>query len=289
MAKTPAPAKTPTVAIARVLRGLGLKQGSDFTVKGEYKCGQRTSTYVLVTGVNARQVAANNADLIEQLSAEAGFTFNVSVYFSPGGSVWVGVATTGERVRQTHFLSPIGRTTNTATEAPKVTPVETVEAPKSASHFTRTEDGTTTPVTAREALDEINGCMIGDLKKTVRTMYGSGGNYVIEYRDGRKVRLTRVDGDMPAPAPIAPPVATGDVIETVSSTRALVTLSDGRSYIVDTRVVRSWQGKPVRAFTEYWTERDGKDFGATRVANEAMKPKTVGGRIWAQLVAAGIA
>ena len=119
MTKTLAPAKTPGVAIARVLRGLGLKQGSDFRVKGEYKGGERIGTRVAAFSRTATQTVADNADSIEQLAAEAGYHFNVSVYFTPSGTVWVHVANYGQRTRQTHFLSTSGRTTNTATEAPQ--------------------------------------------------------------------------------------------------------------------------------------------------------------------------
>lgn len=112
MPKILAPAKTPGVAIARVLRGLGLKQGSDFRVKGEYKNGERTGTRVVVLGRSVNQTVADNANLIEQQAAEAGFPFNVSVYFTPSGIMWVHVANYGKRTRQTHFLSPVGRTEN---------------------------------------------------------------------------------------------------------------------------------------------------------------------------------
>lgn len=105
MAKNQTPAKTPGVAIARVLRGLGLKQGLDFGVRGEWKNGERVGTRVAVFGRPANQLVADNADLIEQLSGDAGFHFNVSVYFTASGSVWVHVGNYGKKTRQTHFLS----------------------------------------------------------------------------------------------------------------------------------------------------------------------------------------
>lgn len=119
MAKATTPAKTPTVAIARALRSVGLKQGDDFRVKGEYAAGMRVGTVAVIRSAKANQTVADNADLIEQRTADEGFHVNVSIHFSPGGSVWVWVSNIGERTRQTHFLSPIGRTTNTATEAPQ--------------------------------------------------------------------------------------------------------------------------------------------------------------------------
>lgn len=125
MTKTIAPAKTPGVAIARVLRSLGLKQGNDFRVRGEYKHGERVGTVAAVSGGAANQTVADNADRIEQLAAETGFQFHVSIYFTPSGTVWVWVANFGQRTRQTHFLSPSGRTENTAEAAP-----EPAEQPK---------------------------------------------------------------------------------------------------------------------------------------------------------------
>ncbi len=105
MTKNQAPAKTPGVAIARVLRGLGLKQGLDFGVRAVRKNGERIGTRVAVFGRPANQTVADNADKIEQLAGDAGFHFNVSVYFTPSGIVWVHVGNYGEKTRQTHFLS----------------------------------------------------------------------------------------------------------------------------------------------------------------------------------------
>lgn len=64
------------------------------------------------------------------------------------------------------------------------------------TYFERTEDGVTENVTARVALDEVNRCMMSG-KSEVRTMSGGWGLYSIEYKDGRKVKLNRVEGDMP--------------------------------------------------------------------------------------------
>jgi len=119
MAKILAPAKTPGVAVARVLRGLGLKQGLDFGVRAERKNGERIGTRVAVFGQQANQTVADNADAIERATADAGFHFNVSVYFTPTGNVWVAVENFGQRTRQTHFLS--------ATPAEPVTTVDTAE------------------------------------------------------------------------------------------------------------------------------------------------------------------
>lgn len=131
MAKTPAPAKTPGVAVARVLRGLGLKQGLDFRIRAERKNGERIGTRVAVFGAEANQTVADNADKIEQQAGDAGFHFNVSVYFTPSCRVWVHVANYGERTRQTHFLSATPAEP-TETEAPKPAIRATLGAPRPA-------------------------------------------------------------------------------------------------------------------------------------------------------------
>lgn len=54
----------------------------------------------------------------------------------------------------------------------------------------RTENGTTTLITTRAALDEINaGMMDKAIKRTIRQMSASGSSANIEYRDGRLVDI----------------------------------------------------------------------------------------------------
>jgi hypothetical protein len=94
---------TPTVAIGRILRGLGLKQGHDFRVRGQYQGRgadrERIGTYVVVLSKQADQTVADRADEIEQLSADAGHTFRVSIHFTTGGRMWTWVANYGQRTR----------------------------------------------------------------------------------------------------------------------------------------------------------------------------------------------
>ncbi|KPI33310.1 hypothetical protein OV450_1398 [Actinobacteria bacterium OV450] len=99
---TTAPPRTPTVAIARILRGLGLTQGRgcDFRVEGEYRNGERTGTYVLVLARHADETIAAHADEIEHLADEAGFAFRVSVRYFGGDRPKASVANTGSRVRE---------------------------------------------------------------------------------------------------------------------------------------------------------------------------------------------
>jgi hypothetical protein len=71
--------------------------------------------------------------------------------------------------------------------------------------YERTENGTVTHVSTREGLAEINHAMM-DGKREVETMSSiSRTDYAIEYKDGRKVRLVRVD----APAAEDPKEWTG--------------------------------------------------------------------------------
>jgi hypothetical protein len=93
----------PSTAIARILRHLGLKQGSDFRVKGQYKGSganrERIGTYVAVLTKDADQVVADHADEIEQMAANAGHSFRVSIHFTAGGRMWTWVANYGQRTR----------------------------------------------------------------------------------------------------------------------------------------------------------------------------------------------
>ncbi|MFD3573819.1 hypothetical protein [Streptomyces sp. NPDC058644] len=66
--------------------------------------------------------------------------------------------------------------------------------------YNRTENGTTTQVSVREGLTEINHAQM-DGKRAVRTMSSiTRTDFAIEYKDGRKVRLIQVD----APEEAAP-------------------------------------------------------------------------------------
>jgi hypothetical protein len=66
--------------------------------------------------------------------------------------------------------------------------------------YERTENGTTTRVSVREALAEVNRAMM-DGKRDVRRMSSGRGRHSIDYKDGRSVRLVEIDA--PAAAPVA--------------------------------------------------------------------------------------
>jgi hypothetical protein len=89
------------VAIARILRGLGLAQGDDFRVTGEYRNGERIGTYVLTLTRHADETIAANADEIERLAGECPYPFRVSVRYLDGDRPMTSVANYGARVRET--------------------------------------------------------------------------------------------------------------------------------------------------------------------------------------------
>lgn len=116
-----ATAKTPTVAIARVLRSFGLKQGADFRVKGEYKGRgldrERVGTYVVLYSGHADHVVAEHADAIEELvQLDGGFSFRVSIHYTANGRRWAHIANYGSRVRDAAPAATLGR--DDASQAP---------------------------------------------------------------------------------------------------------------------------------------------------------------------------
>lgn len=58
--------------------------------------------------------------------------------------------------------------------------------------YERTEDGTTTRVSIRKAMDEVNHAMMGG-KRDVREMSSGRGRHSIDYKDGRSVLLVEVE------------------------------------------------------------------------------------------------
>lgn len=114
-------AKTPTVAIARVLRSFGLKQGTDFRVKGEYKGRgldrERVGTYVVIYTSHGDHIVAQHADAIEDLvKQDGGFAFRVSVHYTSNGRRWTWIANYGQRTRDEAPAATLGR--DDASQAP---------------------------------------------------------------------------------------------------------------------------------------------------------------------------
>ncbi|MFF0092729.1 hypothetical protein ACFYSF_22590 [Streptomyces canus] len=112
---------SPTVAIARVLRGIGLTQGRgcDFRVTGDYRNGERVGTYVLLLTRHADELVAERADEIERLVGATGFAFRVSVrYLSRSGRPTASIANYGSRVRDTPPAPPAAEEAPAVVEAP---------------------------------------------------------------------------------------------------------------------------------------------------------------------------
>lgn len=95
------PAKTPTVAIARILTDMGLKRGKgkDFSVRGFKRNDEHFGTMVVPFTRTANDLIDSRADEIERLSDEAGFPFLVSTEYGVNGKTWPNLANFGERVR----------------------------------------------------------------------------------------------------------------------------------------------------------------------------------------------
>ncbi|MFJ7592512.1 hypothetical protein ACIQZO_35105 [Streptomyces sp. NPDC097617] len=94
------PPRTPTVAIARILRGLGLVQGDNFRVTGDYRNGEHIGTFVLPLTRHSDETIAAYADEIERLSSEGPLPFRVSVRYPSGDRPMTGVANYGARIRE---------------------------------------------------------------------------------------------------------------------------------------------------------------------------------------------
>lgn len=71
------------------------------------------------------------------------------------------------------------------------------------TYFIRTENGEAANVSKAAGLAEANRCMM-DGKREVAEMTAVSDFYDIRYKDGRKVTLSRQDGDMPEPAATEP-------------------------------------------------------------------------------------
>lgn len=109
----------------------------------------------------------------------------------------------------------------------------------------------------------------------------------------RRETATTTEAPQPAAGTEADPVRVGrDILVRTSEHWGLVTLATGRTYVVSLKVRRKANHGTWRVLFDnvtYWSERDGRSFGPTRSAGTNDQPGSVGGRIWALLVAAGIA
>lgn len=152
--------------------------------------------------------------------------------------------------------------------------INEVQADARGKIYLRTEDGIDSYMSVKDALAEVNEAMMGRVarERSTRKMSSSQGHHAIEYRDGRRVTLKEID------APVAE--EKGPKAWTGEETR-IVTVK-GKRYAVGQIVEAGDRGSysVARAYVTYWSERDGKTFGATRHTNGDAKPGTVGRAIW---------
>ncbi|MFK0063383.1 DUF6884 domain-containing protein [Streptomyces werraensis] len=134
MAMNPTPS-TPTVAIARELRRLGLKQGrrGDFTVAGHYRNGERQFTYVTVFSKEGERLVAERADEIEERTAQGPYPFKVSVRYV--GNVPFTDIHNGPAARVRELPASAAKAAEQAPEAPAATeateePTQAADAPQ---------------------------------------------------------------------------------------------------------------------------------------------------------------
>lgn len=143
------------------------------------------------------------------------------------------------------------------------------------TYFIRTEDGVAANVTKEVGLAEANRCMM-DGKREVAEMTAVSGFYYIWYKDGRKVTLSRQDGDMPKPAE-------AETIKLWTGQTGRIVTVKGKRYVAGTvnpaREAHDAMGAR-EAYVHYWSERNGKPFGATRFGQASSKPGTVARAVW---------
>ncbi|QYN41183.1 hypothetical protein K1T35_48470 (plasmid) [Pseudonocardia sp. DSM 110487] len=72
--------KTPGTAYARALRVLGLRQGSDFTVRGLTLNGKRAYSYVELRTPGARLAVAEHLTDVREIVVAAGWTVGFRAY-----------------------------------------------------------------------------------------------------------------------------------------------------------------------------------------------------------------
>lgn len=149
--------------------------------------------------------------------------------------------------------------------------------------YERTENGTTETITVKDALAEVNHCMMGG-RRSVKTMSSSHGHHRIQYKDGRDVRLVQVA----VKAPAAPEQRTARI--GITSTGAIlgkVVTVKGKDYVTAAITPADrpiHKGAPAgwvpTAYVTYWSVRNGERFGATRTASATAKPGSVAHGVW---------
>lgn len=124
--------------------------------------------------------------------------------------------------------------------------------------YERIENGTTTHVSMREGLDEINHAMMAG-KRDVRQMSAGRAGARIAYKDGRLVRLTVVDASELAEPVADEPRPEWRTLKGIAGPFYLWGEDDGeRIRFASDR--KQATGKPVK-FTRWWME--GTRYGET--------------------------
>ncbi|MGW2950723.1 hypothetical protein [Streptomyces eurythermus] len=161
--------------------------------------------------------------------------------------------------------------------------VEEAAGERAVKVYERTENGVTNIVERREGLAEINRAMM-EGKRDVRTMWSiSRTDYAIEYKDGRSVRLFLVDAPEPAEEEPAAPVERTALIQRRADGPDLmgrVVTVKGKDYVVEQPREDASEDQGAWEYVDYWSERAGMRFGATRTARPTAKPGTVARAIW---------
>lgn len=112
---------------------------------------------------------------------------------------------------------------------------------------------------------------------------------LIQMRNSAAALVAKLDAEIERrsePAPVAPVESTEPAPVERSEHGELIVTAKGKRYVVSSvnraipkaPGVTFWRPNPT---VSYWTERDGKSFGATRGASSVSKPGTVAHAVWA--------
>lgn len=132
----------------------------------------------------------------------------------------------------------------------------------SSFEFYRTdENGIMRRVDNKAALFEISAAQMS--KRGVQEMTYSNGNATITYADGRTVKIRRI-----------------------RKTEGSIVTVKGKHYLVGNVQPEGRTGETTSTLQDhvnYWTWKDGRPLGATRIAS-GLRKGTVGAAIWAEVI-----
>jgi hypothetical protein len=125
------------------------------------------------------------------------------------------------------------------------------------------ENGIMRRVDNRVALNEISAAQMAD-EDIVTEMTYSNGNATITYADGRTIKIRRI-----------------------RKTKGSIVTVKGKHYVVGNVQPEGRTGETTytpQDHVNYWTWKDGRPLGATRIASSEDNPGTVGAAIWAEVI-----